>query len=195
MMPMRMRSLAPKTLEAANVPASPVATLPMKLRRDCMGKNSLGVNNNYTTRARPVMTPEPPLGYACVSCHRLPTRRLYPPFSPARSHVLRTATVRERMVVTPVPPLAHARGSLTRHIATPVPAGQLQSNLEARAHRIWQRRPCADAPAHGPARSVSLHRYRHPPAAAWHRDRSGGTGALGGVQAAGGTVRSLPGSR
>src|SRR5450432_858843 len=35
MMPRRMRSFAPSTLDAANVPASPV-TLPMKLRRDCM---------------------------------------------------------------------------------------------------------------------------------------------------------------
>src|ERR1041385_474333 len=95
-----------------------------------------------------------------------------PAFQPARSHVLRAATVRERMVVTPAPPLAYARGSLTRHIATPVPAGQLQSNLEARAHRIWQRRPCADAPAHGPARSVSLHRYRHPHTPAFSPARS-----------------------
>src|ERR1051326_2425505 len=94
MMPMRIRSLAPKTLEAANVPASPVATLPMKLRRDCMGKNSLGVNNNYTTRARPVMTPEPPLGYACVSCHRLLTRRLYPRI-PARAFACATSRDRE----------------------------------------------------------------------------------------------------
>src|SRR5580704_18059695 len=38
MMPMRMRSLAPRTLDAANVPARPVATLPMKLRRDCMDR-------------------------------------------------------------------------------------------------------------------------------------------------------------
>src|SRR5689334_20568145 len=36
MMPIRTRSLAPRTLEAANVPAKPVATLPMKFRRECM---------------------------------------------------------------------------------------------------------------------------------------------------------------
>ena len=36
MMPRRMRSLAPRALEVASVPARPVATLPMKLRRDCM---------------------------------------------------------------------------------------------------------------------------------------------------------------
>src|ERR1039457_1184551 len=38
MMPMRIRSLAPRTLDAANVPARLVATLPMKLRRDCMDR-------------------------------------------------------------------------------------------------------------------------------------------------------------
>src|SRR4029077_15912434 len=36
MMPIRMRSFAPRTLEAANEPARPEATLPMKLRRDCI---------------------------------------------------------------------------------------------------------------------------------------------------------------
>src|SRR5215470_724945 len=36
MMPRRMRSLAPRTLDVARVPARPVATLPIKLRRDCI---------------------------------------------------------------------------------------------------------------------------------------------------------------
>src|ERR1022692_1085447 len=44
MMPRRIRWLAPRTLPAASVPAKPVATLPMKLRRDCMGTGSLDVN-------------------------------------------------------------------------------------------------------------------------------------------------------
>src|ERR1039457_4636435 len=38
MMPMRIRSLAPRTLDAASEPARLVATLPMKLRRDCMDR-------------------------------------------------------------------------------------------------------------------------------------------------------------
>jgi hypothetical protein len=36
MMPRRMRSLAASTLGAAMAPAKPLATLPMKIRRDCM---------------------------------------------------------------------------------------------------------------------------------------------------------------
>src|SRR5260370_16144678 len=36
-MPSRMRSFAPKTLDTASEPARPEATLPMKLRRDSMG--------------------------------------------------------------------------------------------------------------------------------------------------------------
>src|ERR1019366_6099921 len=44
MMPRRIRWLAPRALPAASVPARPVATLPMKLRRDCMGIGSLDVN-------------------------------------------------------------------------------------------------------------------------------------------------------
>src|ERR1017187_4397235 len=44
MMPRRTRWLAPRALPAASVPARPVATLPMKLRRDCMGIGSLDVN-------------------------------------------------------------------------------------------------------------------------------------------------------
>src|ERR1022692_4463167 len=38
MIPMRMRSLAPRSLEAASEQARLVATLPMKWRRDCMGR-------------------------------------------------------------------------------------------------------------------------------------------------------------
>src|ERR1039458_9422289 len=48
MMPRRIRWLAPRALPAASVPARPVATLPMKLRRDCMGIGSLDVNQLYT---------------------------------------------------------------------------------------------------------------------------------------------------
>src|ERR1019366_8596443 len=43
MMPRRIRSPAPRALPAASVPARPVATLPMKLRRDCMAIGSLDV--------------------------------------------------------------------------------------------------------------------------------------------------------
>src|SRR5450759_2842296 len=44
MMPRRIRWFAPRALRAANVPARPVATRPMKLRRDCMGIGLLGRN-------------------------------------------------------------------------------------------------------------------------------------------------------
>src|ERR1035437_3900888 len=44
MMPRRIRWFAPRALLAANVPARPVATRPMKLRRDCMGIDSLDLN-------------------------------------------------------------------------------------------------------------------------------------------------------
>src|ERR1035437_9322182 len=44
MMPRRIRWFAPRALLAANVPARPVATRPMKLRRDCMGIGLLGRN-------------------------------------------------------------------------------------------------------------------------------------------------------
>src|ERR1035437_8843481 len=42
MMPRRIRWFAPRALLGANVPARPVATRPMKLRRDCMGIGLLG---------------------------------------------------------------------------------------------------------------------------------------------------------
>src|SRR5271157_4898350 len=59
MMPMRIRSFAPNTLEAASVPARPEATLPIKLRRDCMGKLLLGClweQPNYTLYCRFTVT-------------------------------------------------------------------------------------------------------------------------------------------
>src|SRR5581483_10387123 len=46
--PTRTRSLAPSTLDAASVPANPVATLPMKFRLDCTENTPfLGVENEY----------------------------------------------------------------------------------------------------------------------------------------------------
>src|SRR5438270_12359856 len=46
--PRRMRSLAPRTLEVARVPARPLATLPIKLRRDCIG--TVPLENELTKR-------------------------------------------------------------------------------------------------------------------------------------------------
>src|SRR5713226_4045302 len=42
MIPSRSLSLAPRTLETASVPARPEATLPMKLRRDCIALLLIG---------------------------------------------------------------------------------------------------------------------------------------------------------
>src|ERR1700722_5466603 len=44
MMPMRMRSLAPNTLDVARVPAKPVATLPINTRRDCIEAPCIALN-------------------------------------------------------------------------------------------------------------------------------------------------------
>src|SRR5579862_7715764 len=57
MIPRRTRSFAPSTLDAAKVPANPPATLLMKLRRDCMERNSFVVaedNPDYSRRGRVV---------------------------------------------------------------------------------------------------------------------------------------------
>ena len=62
MMPRRMRSLAPSTLDAAKVPASPVATLLMKLRLDCMERYSFVVvedNPDYSRRGSVVRWRQP----------------------------------------------------------------------------------------------------------------------------------------